>query len=136
MRFWAAYRKRSYCFAALQTQRYTKYYPCKPNSFSGANPMDCKIFVVEDNTDTRVLLHFCLTANRFQVVTASNGIEGKYLTKSENPDLIITDCSMPEGDGCELITYVRSQHGTSGIPIVVYTAFGQQMGDAALEAGA
>jgi DNA-binding response OmpR family regulator len=98
--------------------------------------MSGKILVVEDNPDTRILLHFYLTARQFQVVTASNGLEGQYLSKAEKPDLIITDCDMPDGDACQLISYVRSQQTTSAIPIVVFTAFGEKMGNAALEAGA
>ena len=98
--------------------------------------MNFKILVVEDNTDSRILLHFCLTAKHLHVITASNGVEGIYLAKAEKPDLIITDCDMPDGDGCELISKVRETPAIANAHIVVYTAFGLKTAHKAIEAGA
>jgi CheY-like chemotaxis protein len=98
--------------------------------------MNFKILVVEDSTDSRNLLHFCFTTKHLQVVSTSNGIEGIDLAKTEKPDLIITDCVMPDGDGCELIRQVRATAGMEHTHIVVYTAFGLKMAQTAIEAGA
>jgi DNA-binding response OmpR family regulator len=95
-----------------------------------------KILVVEDNLDTRELIHLHLTTEGFTVVTASNGREGLYLADAEHPDLIITDISMPEIDGLELVRQLRTQSEFESLPILVLTAFGADQMDQAIQAGA
>lgn len=65
--------------------------------------MPRKILVVEDNLDTRELIHLHLTTEGFVAVVASDGREGLYMAGAEHPDLIITDVSMPEVDGIEMV---------------------------------
>jgi DNA-binding response OmpR family regulator len=98
--------------------------------------MPKKILVVEDNLDTRELIHLHLTTEGFTVVTASNGREGLYLAAAEHPDLIITDISMPEIDGLELVRQLRGQSEFERVPILVLTAFGADQMDQAIKAGA
>lgn len=98
--------------------------------------MPKKILVVEDNLDTRELIHLHLTTEGFAVVTASNGREGLYLASAEHPDLIITDISMPEVDGLELVRQLRTQSEFETLPILVLTAFGADQMDQAIKAGA
>ena len=98
--------------------------------------MPKKILVVEDNLDTRELIHLHLTTEGFTVVTASNGREGLYLASAEHPDLIITDISMPEIDGLELVRQLRTQSEFESLPILVLTAFGVDQMDQAIKAGA
>jgi CheY-like chemotaxis protein len=98
--------------------------------------MPKKILVVEDNLDTRELIHLHLTTEGFTVVTASNGREGLYLAAAEHPDLIITDISMPEIDGLELVRQLRTQSEFESLPILVLTAFGADQMDQAIKAGA
>ena len=98
--------------------------------------MPKKILVVEDNLDTRELIHLHLTTEGFTVVTASNGREGLYLASAEHPDLIITDISMPEIDGLELVRQLRTQSEFERLPILVLTAFGADQMDQAIQAGA
>ena len=98
--------------------------------------MPKKILVVEDNLDTRELIHLHLTTEGFAVVTASNGREGLYLASAEHPDLIITDISMPEIDGLELVRQLRTHPEFETLPILVLTAFGADQMDQAIKAGA
>jgi DNA-binding response OmpR family regulator len=98
--------------------------------------MPKKILVVEDNLDTRELIHLHLTTEGFTVVTASNGREGLYLASAEHPDLIITDISMPEIDGLELVRQLRTQSEFESLPILILTAFGPDQMDQAIKAGA
>ena len=95
-----------------------------------------KILVVEDNLDTRELIHLHLNTEGYTVVTASNGQEGLYLAGAEHPDLIITDISMPELDGLELVRQLRAQSEFATLPILVLTAFGREQLDEAITAGA
>lgn len=98
--------------------------------------MPTKILVVDDNLDSRDLIHLHLTTEGYTVVTASNGQEGLYLASAEHPDLIITDINMPELDGLELIRQLRTQPEFETLPILVLTAFGRDQMDQAITTGA
>jgi CheY-like chemotaxis protein len=95
-----------------------------------------KILVVEDNADSRELLHFLLTSKGYNVSTAADGTEGLYMAKVEKPDLIVTDLTMPNMDGVELTKNIRLEPGISRIPIFVYTSFGSDNAEPANRAGA
>ncbi|MBI3652148.1 MAG: response regulator [Acidobacteria bacterium] len=98
--------------------------------------MSFKILIVEDNKDTRELLHMYFTNAGFTVAMASDGGEGLYMAEAEKPDLIITDLSMPNIDGTEMIKQLRADSETAHIPILVFTAHGSATTDAAMEVGA
>jgi two-component system, cell cycle response regulator DivK len=95
-----------------------------------------KILVVEDVLDTRELLHLHLTSEGFEVILAVNGQEGLYLATAERPDLIIADMEMPVLNGNEMIKELRAQKETRDIPILVLTAYGKDVMDKAIKAGA
>ena len=98
--------------------------------------MQFKILIVEDTKDTRELLHYYFTNAGFVVLTASNGGEGAYLAQTEQPDIILSDLMMPTMSGLELLKHLRAQPETAGIPIIVFTAFGKEMREEAIAAGA
>jgi len=95
-----------------------------------------KILVVEDNLDTREFIHLHLITEGFNVVLAANGQEGLYLAGVEHPDLIVTDIEMPGLDGIEMVKKLRVQSETQNIPVLVLTAFGKDVMDNAIRAGA
>ena len=98
--------------------------------------MPKKILVVEDNLDTRELIHLHLKTEGYDVVTATNGQEGLYMAGAEHPDLILTDISMPEIDGLELVRQLRAQSEFATLPILVLSAFGDSQLNEAIRAGA
>jgi len=98
--------------------------------------MPHKILVVDDNIDTRELVHLHLSTEGFSVVVASDGREGIYLASAEQPDLIITDISMPELDGIEMVKQLRTHSELTAVPILVLTAMGKEEIDEAIRAGA
>jgi two-component system chemotaxis response regulator CheY len=98
--------------------------------------MTRKILVVDDNLDTRELTHLHLTTEGFVVVVASDGREGLYMAVAEQPDLIITDISVPEPSGIELVKQLRAQPELDNVPILVLTSFGNEEMDQAIRAGA
>ena len=102
----------------------------------GNGPMARKILVIDDNPDTRDLTHLHLTTEGFVVVVASDGREGLYMAVAEQPDLIITDISMPELNGIELVKQLSAQQELDNVPILVLTAFGDEQMDQAIRAGA
>src|SRR5260370_18451597 len=60
-----------------------------------------------------------LGARGFEVLEASNGLEGFALWEQEDPHLLILDIMMPRMDGLEVCQRVREH---SAVPIIVLTA--------------
>lgn len=93
-----------------------------------------KILVVDDESQiTRVLRH-SLSAHRYDVRTAADGVSALDTFRDWHPDLIITDLQMPEMDGIELCREIRK---TSKLPIIVLSVKGEERTKVdALDAGA
>jgi two-component system KDP operon response regulator KdpE len=93
-----------------------------------------KILIVDDERQITRVLRTSLQSNGYEVSVAGNGLEAFDIFEATNPDLIITDLSMPEMDGLELTRAVRRLAAT---PIIVLSVRGQEtMKVAALDAGA
>jgi CheY-like chemotaxis protein len=81
-----------------------------------------KILLVEDNDLNRDIIARHLAHYTYQVLIASNGLQGIALARSEQPDLIIMDMSLPMLDGWEATRQLKANPDTSPIPIVALTA--------------
>ena len=81
-----------------------------------------KILIVEDNEMNRDMLSRRLERKGFDVVMAEDGQEGVDMSKSENPDLILMDLSLPVMDGWQATTTIKSDDKTKATPIIVLTA--------------
>jgi two-component system KDP operon response regulator KdpE len=95
-----------------------------------------KILLVEDNVDTRELLHLYLTKEGYSIVVAATAAEALYMAGADRPDIIITDLGLPDLNGIELIKSLRAMLECSKIPIMAFTAFDTAFGEQAIEAGA
>ena len=96
-----------------------------------------KILIVEDNEMNRDMLSRRLERKGYDVVMAEDGKKGVDMSKSENPDLILMDLSLPVMDGWEATSTIKGDEETNSIPIIVLTAHAMA-GDRekALDAGA
>ncbi|MDZ7290408.1 MAG: sigma-54 dependent transcriptional regulator [candidate division KSB1 bacterium] len=65
------------------------------------------ILVVDDARDTLEVLQRNLTAQRYQVFTATSVVEAINILDTADVDLVITDLKMPEISGMDLIRHVR-----------------------------
>lgn len=96
-----------------------------------------KILHVEDNPAQRDILAQMLELNGYEVVTASDGLEGVEKARSWLPDLILMDLRMPGMDGFEAIRIIRSEDRTASIPIFAMSAWASaKHKERALAAGA
>ena len=68
-----------------------------------------RVLVIDDDEQVRALLYEILERAGFEVVEASNGVEGLRLYRNQPTDLVITDLIMPEKEGVETIMELRSQ---------------------------
>jgi two-component system chemotaxis response regulator CheY len=95
-----------------------------------------KVLVVDDDDDIRDLMAMIFVLHGFNVVMAEDGLVGLSKATSEQPDVIITDVSMPHLNGTEMIRRLRQQAEFASLPIIVLSAYGDELRQAALEAGA
>jgi DNA-binding response OmpR family regulator len=98
--------------------------------------MSKKILVVDDNADMREIMQLYMGGQGFTVVIAGDGIEGIEVARLENPDLIVTDASMPILDGIEMVKRLRNQPQFNKVPIVIVTGVGSRMQREAQKCGA
>jgi CheY-like chemotaxis protein len=80
------------------------------------------ILLVEDNEMNRDMLSRRLTRRGYDVVVAVDGQEGIDRARSEGPDLILLDLSLPVVDGWTAARLLKDDAVTSGIPIIALTA--------------
>ncbi|MDX2230386.1 MAG: response regulator transcription factor [Leptolyngbyaceae cyanobacterium bins.349] len=84
--------------------------------------MPLTILVVDDDLGTRLAIGDFLEATGYSVVMAENGAEGLKLVEKHQPHLIVTDVTMPQMDGYELIRQVRQRPALRLLPVVFLTA--------------
>jgi two-component system, chemotaxis family, chemotaxis protein CheY len=80
-----------------------------------------RVLVVEDDQAIRMLCAFNLKAAGLSVLEAADGEEGLELARTEHPDLVLSDVSMPGLDGFELAEALQRYEDTRGIPIAFMT---------------
>jgi CheY-like chemotaxis protein len=81
-----------------------------------------RILLVEDNELSRDMLSRRLTRRGYEVLTAADGAEAVETARTDSPDLILMDMSLPVMDGLEATRQVKAAPGTSSIPIIALTA--------------
>ena len=93
-----------------------------------------RVLVVEDEKSISGLIKAILTANGYDVITASTGNEAFSMISSHCPDLVVLDLGLPDMDGMEVLKQVRAW---SSVPVIVVSARTHE-GDkvAALDLGA
>jgi two-component system, cell cycle response regulator DivK len=95
-----------------------------------------KVLLVEDNEMNRDMLSRRLIRRGFEVVFAVDGKQGVDLARSEKPDIILMDMSLPVMDGWQATRCVKSDEATRSVPVIGLTAHAMS-GDRekAIEAG-
>jgi two-component system KDP operon response regulator KdpE len=92
------------------------------------------VLLVEDEPQMRRFLRASLTANGYRLVEAGTAREGEALAASHNPEVVLLDLGLPDGDGIDLTRRLREWMRA---PIIVVSARGREDDKvAALDAGA
>lgn len=84
--------------------------------------MPITILLVEDNEMNRDMLTRRLERKGYRVITAPDGVQGNALARSESPDLILMDMSLPVMDGWEATRLLKGDRATRHIPVIALTA--------------
>jgi len=78
-----------------------------------------KILVVEDDPSVRGLLQTLLSAEGYDVVTASDGLAGLVKATSSPPALVLLDLMMPDLGGVRVLEEMRDDPELADIPVIV-----------------
>ncbi len=81
-----------------------------------------KILILDDEPNVVTYLETLLRDNGYDTVSAGNGREGMEKARSEKPDLITLDISMPEESGVGFYRALKKDPDLAGIPVVIVTA--------------
>ena len=82
--------------------------------------------VVDDSASMRQLITFAMQYAGYDVLLAENGKDALDKLSSTRVDMVITDLNMPDMDGIELITHLRSMPDYKFVPIVMLTTEAQE----------
>lgn len=95
-----------------------------------------RVLVVEDNGDMREFLARVLIRQGYEFLEAADGEEGLHVARTQHPDLILMDISLPLLDGFEATRQIKHDPATAHIPIIAVTAHARPADEQrALEAG-
>ena len=118
-----------FCGHALKTIASTQSEPISPeqpapvstgipdwmtDNFSGI-----KVLLVDNDEATSRMLTTFLTEQQFQVIRAMNEQEALEYIASENPHIVITESTIPEMDGLELLRQIRQDRSTASLPVMI-----------------
>jgi CheY-like chemotaxis protein len=82
-----------------------------------------KILIVEDELSQRKILHDTLVQKGFQVIEATNGLEGLKTALKERPDIILSDVRMPKMDGITMMHKLREDSWGKNASIIILTNY-------------
>jgi len=81
-----------------------------------------KILTVDDSKAVRMVVRKTFKDFDCEIIEASNGVEGLATAGREDPDIILLDVTMPVMDGVEMLTKLKTDPKTKGIPVIMLTA--------------
>ena len=95
-----------------------------------------KLLVIDDNQELLGALYQFLSEKKYNVVSASDGLDGLKLLEADKQgfDLIITDIVMPNVSGVAIISIVKQKY--PGVPVIAITGWGEHPETLAAEAQA
>ncbi len=84
-----------------------------------------KLLIIDDDEEILSTLKYFLSSKRYEVFSASDGLEGLKLLETEEQDfdLVITDLVMPNISGVGLIAIIKKKF--PGLPVIAITGWGE-----------
>ncbi|MDP3717727.1 MAG: response regulator [Acidobacteriota bacterium] len=93
--------------------------PVAANKDGSARLAVCRVLVVDDDDDFRVLLRAQLHNAGYQVFDARDAASAMHIARTMRPDAITVDLLMPGLDGWDFIERLRSEEALARIPVIV-----------------
>ncbi|MFO0882046.1 MAG: response regulator [Candidatus Saccharimonadales bacterium] len=88
--------------------------------------MATKIAIIEDDAAIAQMYRMKFEAEGFTIETAENGRLGLALAQEMMPDVILLDLMMPEMNGDEMLSQMRSTEWGKDIKVIILTNMGEQ----------
>ena len=85
-----------------------------------------KILIIEDDSYISDMYRIKLENSGFEVVVASDGIEGLKVLEKQRPDIILLDIVMPKVDGFGVLKMIKNNANYKDIPVILLTNLGQK----------
>jgi DNA-binding response OmpR family regulator len=95
-----------------------------------------RILLVEDSRTWRISNERALLKAGYQVITAEDGESALRCAKERMPDLILLDLLLPKMSGLEVLTRLKHNRVTAGIPVIILTALSERNRQKLIDAGA
>jgi DNA-binding response OmpR family regulator len=99
------------------------------NTTTQANETLLRVLLVDDELTMHEIIGLALNRSEYSLISATSVDEAmKQIASADPPDIVITDALMPGDSGFTLITAMKSNPVTSGIPIILWTVLEQGNG--------
>jgi DNA-binding response OmpR family regulator len=85
-----------------------------------------KVLVIDDDPVILELLRVNFEIEGFDVVCARDGNEGLAMAQELHPDVVISDIMMPRRDGLQLLSDLKGDPRTEGLPVILLSAKAQK----------
>lgn len=83
------------------------------------------VLIVEDNPEVSNVIANVIS-RQYNLITASDGMQGLNLAIREIPDLVLSDILMPVMDGMQMCMEIKKHAATCHIPVILLTAIDSQ----------
>ncbi|MCQ1548718.1 MAG: response regulator, partial [Candidatus Accumulibacter phosphatis] len=93
------------------------------------------VMIADDSKVVRVKTSRLLTAHRYQVLMAEDGLDAARQIEVSTPDVLVTDEDMPGMNGLQLARQLRANPRTARLPIILVTSDNEQLRANAAAAG-
>lgn len=85
-----------------------------------------RLLVIDDDCDNQILVKLALNLKtKWQVITASSGMEGVSKAQTIRPDAILLDLMLPDLDGIAVYELLKCNSFTREIPVIFMTAMSE-----------
>ena len=89
--------------------------------------MSKKILIAEDSATMRSLIVSTISAmGDYETIEAANGFEALRILPQEKVDLVITDINMPDINGLELVSFIKSNPNYKTTPLFIVSTEGSE----------
>ena len=85
-----------------------------------------RVLIIEDSADIAELIKHYLDRAGYDTVVHGSGRDGLVAARQSPPDLVILDVMLPGIDGMQVCQALRAEPTTSGLPILMLTARGEE----------
>ena len=85
-----------------------------------------RVLIIEDSADIAELIKHYLDRAGYDTVVHGSGRDGLVAARQSPPDLVLLDVMLPGMDGMQVCQALRAEPTTSGLPILMLTARGEE----------